>query len=399
MTATALMREIDDQGGEARVLSIGHGHGNPPGLRKYVLPFENANYGAEKTLDGAARAGAPFFDANTAVTGKPFREMERAEILAYTDALTSALAAAVGDFQPDVVVVNHGWLGAEAARRVGVPYMVYLHGTDTSALGKINRPGSTYPRLFADLAIPATQQARLVVGVSHHTREAAIPLYQLAWSQTEVIYNGYDKDIFARDPSISRQGMLEYFGIPHHGVTHVVAYAGRMATIKGPDVLIDAAKEVVQHYPGVRFLLAGNGQYLGNYVDVVAKHGLEDHVHFLDHRRPEEVNRLFNGADVVAVPSRSEAFGIVAAEAAATGTPVVASSVGGLSEVVRGSFGRLVESGRPDLLAEQLVDVLQAGVKLLVGESLASMAQTQFTWESSGQKFMAAIRGVMTQSQ
>lgn len=387
----AMARAVMDAGGEARALVLSHDYGKP-GIAKYILPYANNHLGA---LPGAALAGAPFFDGNAAVTGRPYREMSAPEIIAYTENVADGVATASRDFHPDMIIVNHAWVGAEAARRTGIPYIVVAHGSALNAVQQALKPNSTYPRLWADISAAATQQANHVVAVSKAIRESIVPLYQLGINQSSVIYNGYDANIFYPKPDITRQSMLEYFGINPHSVTHVVAYAGRMTGIKGVETGIHAARRVIDQFPGAHFLLAGSGQYLDNYIDLAKRLQVDGNMHFLGHRDQDDLVHLYNGSDVLMVPSNFEAFGIVAAEAAATGTPVIASNVGGLPEVVTENVGRIVHRGQPDELATQIIRTLQLGIKSFHRDQITAAIQSRFSWARSGELFMKLIHSIL----
>jgi glycosyltransferase involved in cell wall biosynthesis len=136
----------------------------------------------------------------------------------------------------------------------------------------------------------------------------------------------------------------------------VVGFVGRLEPRKGPLDLARAAPAIRAGAPGVRIVLVGDDPY-GSAPDYVAQVRAAEGV--------EHVPWVADGAavmrhlDVLVAPSRQEPFGTVLAEAMAAGTPVVATRVGGLAEVVvDGTTGRLVAPGRPDELAAAVLEVL-----------------------------------------
>lgn len=141
-----------------------------------------------------------------------------------------------------------------------------------------------------------------------------------------------------------------------------VAFAGRLAFEKGADVLIKAFWRVSTRIPDARLILAGEGLERKHLEDLIADHGLSSRVHMAGHILQPEVERLLDAAWVQAVPSRCfESFGMVAAEAMMRGTAVVASTSGGLVEIVGqdGQRGLLVPPGDEEALADGLFSILR----------------------------------------
>nr|MBA3328119.1 glycosyltransferase family 4 protein [Solirubrobacterales bacterium] len=136
----------------------------------------------------------------------------------------------------------------------------------------------------------------------------------------------------------------------------VVGFVGRLEPRKGPLDLVEAAPAIRAGVPGVRVVIVGDDPYAGDpgYVrHVKAADGVE-HVPWV-----ADGAAVMRHLDVLVAPSRQEPFGTVLAEAMAAGTPVVATRVDGLPEVVAdGETGRLVSPGRPDQLAAAVLEVL-----------------------------------------
>ncbi|MDN5860646.1 MAG: glycosyltransferase, partial [Pseudonocardia sp.] len=154
-------------------------------------------------------------------------------------------------------------------------------------------------------------------------------------------------------------------GLPADAV--VLTFVGRIQPLKAPDVLLRAAAELLVRYPGLRERLvvvvtggpSGSGlaepkalQELAHRLDIT------DVVRFLPPQKGTALVEVYRAADVVAVPSHNESFGLVAMEAQACGTPVVAAAVGGLPVAVAdGLSGLLVPGHRVDRWADALAAV------------------------------------------
>jgi D-inositol-3-phosphate glycosyltransferase len=175
----------------------------------------------------------------------------------------------------------------------------------------------------------------------------------------------------------------------------IVIYVGRIDPIKGIDTLIDAIPMLQE--PDVHVVLIGgdldeDGQPIGPLANVrerVMSQGMGLRVRFLGAQPQELLPLYYSASDVVAVPSRYESFGLVAVEAMATGTPVVASAVGGLTFTVNnGVSGILVPYGEPRALARAL-DKLLEDDDLREGMGFAAQRDAQrYSWESVAQQVL-----------
>jgi glycosyltransferase involved in cell wall biosynthesis len=151
----------------------------------------------------------------------------------------------------------------------------------------------------------------------------------------------------------------------------VVGFVGRIEPRKGPLDLVRAAAAIRAGAPGARIVLVGDDPYdsAPDYAARVRESADVEHIPWV----PDGA-AVMRHLDVLVAPSRQEPFGTVLAEAMAAGTPVVATRVGGLAEVVAdGVTGRLVTPGRPDELAAAVLEVLAARARM----SAAARARAQ----------------------
>jgi glycosyltransferase involved in cell wall biosynthesis len=133
-----------------------------------------------------------------------------------------------------------------------------------------------------------------------------------------------------------------------------VASVGRLEDQKGVERLLDAAASVVERCPQVKIAIVGEGSLRPSLEESVERLGLVDHVTFTGWL--SSIGAVMAAIDVMAIPSRWEAFGIVNLEAMAAETPIVGFAVEGIPEVVEDEVtGLLVPSGDIDALAEALV--------------------------------------------
>src|SRR6201987_4151423 len=157
----------------------------------------------------------------------------------------------------------------------------------------------------------------------------------------------------------------------------LVAFVGRIQPLKAPDIVLRAAAKL----PGVRIVVAGGPSGSGlaspdGLVRLADELGIGDRVTFLPPQSRTNLVTLFQAANLVAVPSYSESFGLVALEAQASGTPVVAAAVGGLPVAVRdGISGTLVSGHDVGDWADALDRLLRLGPPQGAGVRAAAAAR------------------------
>ena len=158
---------------------------------------------------------------------------------------------------------------------------------------------------------------------------------------------------------------------------------GRLGTEKGFDVALTALASLVDRFPHLRLVIAGDGPVLAELEERAAELGLSDAVNFLGWVSPQKVPALLNATTVVVVPSRQEGFSLVALEAALMARPVVATRVGGLPEVVlHEQTGLLVEKEDSMALAEAIAFLLDHPTTAgQMGQAARRRAAEVFSWK------------------
>ncbi|MBL0040307.1 MAG: glycosyltransferase family 4 protein [Xanthomonadales bacterium] len=172
--------------------------------------------------------------------------------------------------------------------------------------------------------------------------------------RVSVIANAIDTDA-AHSAAPTR--WREHAGWPQD--TRLVGYVGRLAVIKGPDVLMDAFAQLSRQRTELRLVLVGAGAQEQSLREQAAHLGMAERVHFAGPMPRAQVFSALAGFDLAVVPSREEGFGLSAAEAMATGVATVATRVGALPELmVHGQAGLLVTPESPTALAEGMAKLL-----------------------------------------
>jgi D-inositol-3-phosphate glycosyltransferase len=174
---------------------------------------------------------------------------------------------------------------------------------------------------------------------------------------------------------------------------HVLAFVGRIQPHKGPEVLIRAVAEMLTHSPHLRSKLivlimggasgAGTGE-VERLKDLSSWLGISDVVRFLAPVPRAELADWYRAADLVCVPSYSESFGLVALEAQACGTPVVATAVGGLrTAVADGISGVLVDGHNPKAWSSVIARLLNEPQRRVLLSMGAIEHASHFGWDAT----------------
>lgn len=203
-----------------------------------------------------------------------------------------------------------------------------------------------------------------------------------------VVSPGTDVEMFTPGTDRNTERSRRLLGIPLDA--ELVAFVGRLQQFKGPQVLIRATAEMVQRNPGrkLRVIICGGASGAAaterQYMELARELGVARRIRFLDPRPPEELVTIYQAADIVAVPSYNESFGLVAMEAQACGTPVVAARVGGLPvAVAEGETGLLVDGHGTADWADALESLLDDDDTRLRMAGEAVQHAANFSWSAS----------------
>lgn len=276
-----------------------------------------------------------------------FSDLDESQMEAYTGAFHRAIDQEVREFRPDVIHGQHVWVLPALAAGQQAPLVLTAHGTDLMGYEK-------WPELrhFADEAMEA---AAKVICISADNEALVREMFPGCGDKIIRMRNGYNPDIFFQEP-LDRAEVLARYGLGCEG-RPLVLFAGKMTRFKGVDVLLDAMVAFRREFPDAMLVLAGDGEEreaLKAQADALA---LED-VHFIGNVSQQQLADLYRVADIDLVPSRREPFGLVAVEAMACGTPVVATNQGGLPDFVNSSVGALVNPEDADDLARGMAETL-----------------------------------------
>jgi len=303
------------------------------------------------------------------------------------------------------LVHSHYWLSGQvgylAKDRWGVPLVHSAHTlakVKNAAMAQGDDP-EPRGRLIGEDQVVA-EADRLIANTAAERRDL-IDLYGAQPGRIDVVSPGVDTVVFSPgDRAAARRAV----GLDPD--EKVIVFAGRIQPLKGPDVAVRAVHRLADRFPEHRWRLiivggaSGTGRRPGHRLhELVDLLGTQDTIDFRPPVSAAELAILYRAGDVVAVPSYNESFGLVAIEAQASGTPVVAAAVGGLTVAVDdGASGLLVDGHDPDLWADALARIaLDPGAR----ERLSAGARRQalrFSWEATVDGLLASYRAARSRA-
>ncbi|RDI97050.1 glycosyltransferase family 4 protein [Dyella solisilvae] len=231
-----------------------------------------------------------------------------------------------------------GWL----ARRLGIPYVVKVHGSDLNVQAE-----HALRRLQIRSAL---RGAAAVVTVSRALAEKAVAL-DAPRSMVHVLYNGVDPALFSPG---SRSQARAHLHLPPD--TPLVLYVGNLKESKGCLDLLEAFPALMAAQPAARLVYVGAGPCWGPLLERATALGFAERVHLVGAIPHDALGDWFRAADLLCLPSHNEGVPNVVLEAMACGTPVVATRVGGIPEVLPDVAGLLTPAHDRQALSGALVE-------------------------------------------
>ncbi len=317
--------------------------------------------------------------------------------MAFNHALTRAALAVTVDTPVDVVHA-HDWLVTHAAvtlkHHLGAPLVATVHATEAGRhQGWL--PNDTN-RCIHSVEWWLTYEARRVLVCSDHMRWEVSRLFDLPGGKVEVIPNGVDIQAWQAPSSAIARVRQQYAGSGP-----LLVYAGRLVYEKGVQDLIAALPRLRRRHPGLRLVVAGEGPHGDALRDEVKRRRLQRCVTFTGFLSQDQLPPLLGAADCVVVPSLYEPFGMIALEAGAAGTPVVAAASGGLAKLIEpGVTGMTFPAGDQDRLVEAVSSVLSDEILARrLARRAREVAAARYGWPSIAERTVAAYQRALRDEQ
>ena len=382
------------------------GVGDAGGMNVYVVETAKKMAQAGVSVDIFTRANKPNLPESVEIAegvnvkhlvAGPFEGLSKEELPSQLGALTSAFMNHQKQLPSNYYSLLHshywisgqlGWMISEAS---SIPLIHTMH--TTAKVKNLNLAAGEKPEPHTR-AIGEEQVVQAATGLIANTdAEAAslVSLYEACPDRVFVVAPGVDLQTFS--PGDGKAAARNRLNIAPDAI--MLTFVGRVQPHKGPDVLLKAAAEMVMHTPHLRAKLAvviiggasGSVNELEKIKSLARFLKIEDITHFIEPASREILPDWYRASDLVCVPSYSESFGLVALEAQACGTPVVATAIGGLRTAVSdGISGSLVDGHDPKAWSAVISRlIMEPQRRLLLGMNAVEHA-SHFGWEGTARK-------------
>jgi D-inositol-3-phosphate glycosyltransferase len=289
------------------------------------------------------------------------------------------------------VIHSHYWLSGKvampAAKELGIPLVHTMHTMARVKNLNLAEGESPEPMIRVQGETQVVAAANALIANTDAEGASLVSLYDACPDTVHVVSPGVD--LYTFTPGESRSTARDQIGQPQDAL--VVSFVGRIQPHKGPEVLIRATSELVKHTPLLRHKLivnivggasGANTEEVDRLKELTTWLAIDDVVRFTPPVPRVDLPQWYRAADLVIVPSYSESFGLVALEAQACGTPVVATAVGGLrTAVADGISGVLVDGHDPKAWSSVISRLLQEPQRRVLLSMGAIEHASHFGWD------------------
>ena len=316
---------------------------NLENIKLHPVYFKN-----KEEIDNQLPFNFPCFTTHP-YSSNTFYDLTDTELEQYKQAFAKAIKEEVELFNPDIIHSNHLWILSNLATNFNIPLVVTMHGTDLIGCNKTNK--------FDKEILNLISKTQKIITVSKNNYELLNKQFDDIIKKTVLIPNGFNNSIFYKY-NYDKRKVFEKLNI-NKNYRHVVTYVGKLVEVKGVDILLKAAS--IYQSENILTLIVGEGILLEKLKEMAKQLKIKNVV-FLGNKSQDMLREIYNISNVVVVPSRSEAFGLVVIESLACGTPVIGSNVGGIPDIINKKLGILFESEDYITLSKNIQDVIDNNI-------------------------------------
>ncbi len=277
------------------------------------------------------------------------------------------------------VVHSHDWVTADGGRRVkeefGIPFVLTLHST---MLGKKKYLGTFKESRYG--LEKSLYSADRIIAVSGKIKEELVDLYSVDPKIIRVVYNGIDSGGFSTGDE-----------------NKYIFFIGRISPMKGIEYLLESFAGIIDDYRDYKLVICGEGDV--DYVDEIKercrKLKIDRKVQFIGRVDQKKLNKLYSESTIVCLPSIYEPFGLTVLEGAASGKPVITTSMSGASEIIDNWKNAVVvkpkDSAELSMAMKKLLD--NAELRNNISKNALKLAK-QYSWDKAAKETLNVYKEI-----
>lgn len=278
------------------------------------------------------------------------------------------------------VIHAHDWLTFKAGLRAkaysNCPLILHVHSIERDRAG-----GNAGNPVVREIEAIAFQMADRIIAVSEITRQMIIEDYDIPADKIEVVHNSIDHELIV---PLDDHNAYTYLSRLKEQGWKIITNVGRLTIQKGLFNLLYAAKEVIKREPKTIFLIVGNGEQYFELIALAAELGIAKNVIFTGFQRGKNWRDSFGIADLFAMPSISEPYGLTALEAISYGSPVLISRQSGVGESIRSCLR--VDSWDTHEMANQMTSLVRSNALREELHHNAHQELIRLSWDTAADK-------------
>jgi glycosyltransferase involved in cell wall biosynthesis len=268
-----------------------------------------------------------------------------------------------------------GYVGVRLKEQLHLPFVLTAHGGDIYSQPFVNK-------WWYHTTKTTLERSDEIITTSLRNYNLITDEFKIAPEKVHIIRNGFDETVFMplSDPDIRVR-----LGLP--GNRKILLSVGNLVGVKGHRYLIEALSKAIKTYKDIYCVIIGNGQLKSNLQRQIKRLGLTEYICLIDGVDHAKLNLWMNACDCFILPSEDEGLPTVIPEALACGKPILATSVGGVPEIIKNDhLGLLVKPKSSEELAAGIVKMLS---KKWDQDTIASHARKNYSWTSIAAEIMA----------
>ena len=343
------------------------------------------------------------------IDGGPIEGLSKEDLPKFIGQLSAEFTKALQGKSAYDVIHSHYWISGmvaiPASKKFGIPLVHTMH--TMAKVKNLNLADGEDPEPISrsDGETEVVSASNALIANTDSEAASLVSLYGACPDLVHVVTPGVD--LYSFTPGKGKIAARKALNIPLDA--NIITFVGRIQPHKGPELLIQATSEMLSHSPHLRaklivFIIGGDSGSTGAEVarlkELVKWLGLSDVIRFRPPILRMDLPDWYRAADLVCVPSYSESFGLVALEAQACGTPVIATAVGGLrTAVADGISGVLVDGHDPRAWSSVLARLLTEPARRVLLSLGALEHSSHFGWDATARGTLDIYDRVLSHAQ